>query len=125
MDFDEAEFRDRMGRKICMVEEEAGVVATMDGQTVGRLTVASIDLGFVPGKDREGFRLTSISVEPEFQRAGIGLEMLVNAKSWFYPLDVPATGPPPYLALLAAAARKGVLIRRWPDEHDEVRRKRR
>lgn len=125
MRFEELQFGDKCGRQIRMLEEAMGIACYFEGQQVGTLVVESVPLEFVPGRTSEGYRLKSISVATQFQRAGIGMEMLVNAKSWFYPLQVPPTGMPSYLAFLDAAGRKGILMKRWPAEHDQVKRSRR
>lgn len=118
----EESFLDQQHRKICLIETETMLQAYCGERPVGRLEVCEVtaeeQLGFSPLV----YFLENIWVRADYRRAGIGFELLASGHEIFYPLHLPENGSPDYLALLAYAKRKGLLLETWPQEHDVIAR---
>lgn len=116
-------FVDRKQRSLTVIEEDLAIRVHDGEREVAHLRVASRRGPLVRGKSSLQFGLLQVEVEPDYRRAGIGMELLYLAKEWFDPLFIPEATEseyPAYEALLEAARRRGLLLETWPLEVDEA-----
>lgn len=128
-------FKDSDGRLIEIVETENGCQALHDGKLVASAQLnCLIHPNAQVGMSKRLWRLTHLEVAADYRNAGIATEMFYRLKSWFQPLEIPdlpdkledATDwPQSVLGWFYRLNRKGLILKKWPTEHDTVRRLRR
>jgi hypothetical protein len=131
----QATFLDSMGHDISIVETANGCQAIYQNQQIGIAKLKS-EKNPAPGtgESKRIWLLEYIEVDEGYRKLGIATEMYFRLKSWFHPLSIPnlpdkleeASGwSEEALGWLYRLNRKGLLLKRWPTEHDTVKRLRR
>lgn len=128
-------YRDSQGRNIDIVETEDGCLAQHEDQRVATAKLVCLkNPNALKGMSKRLWHLKHIEVEPAYRNAGIATEMFFLLKSWFQPLEIPnlpdkleeATDwSDDVLGWFYRLNRKGLILKKWPTEHDTVKRLRR
>ena len=128
--------RDQQQRELRFEETAQGIEAFHGEKKVGAVELAcEKNPQARPGVSKRRWKLVHIWVEENYRCAGIGAELLYQAKSSFQPLEIPGAEAgvkgeavalaDDYAGLLRRALRKGLLLLEWPREHDKAQRLRR
>lgn len=125
-------FEDSAKRSIDIQETEAGCIARHEQREIARATlVCRHNPDAIAGESKRMWLLSHIEVDVAYRNAGIATEMFFQLKSWFQPLQIAnlpdkledASGwSAQALGWLYRLNRKGLILKRWPSEHDTVKR---